>query len=329
MSDLFCAPVLIPTICRYKHFKLCVDSLSKCVDADKTDLYIGLDYPAKEAHWKGYNKILEYVDSISGFRNVYIFKRDVNFGQKKNMADLRQRAEDDGHLAYIISEDDNEFSQNFLLYMNQCLVKYQHDPRVMAVCGFSHPEWTDMGKYTANAFPMHGFCAYGYGTWFAKLNIYHNFISDKEIVANPKLVHKLFKCRQHVTIHRLLFRQGVASGDLRRRCYAELMDQYSIFPVISKVRNHGFDGEGTTCKKIDWYEKMSIDETTSFLLDDFEIIDDPDIIRLHDIIYSPNWKIRLLSRVEYGFYRLFGCSFHDSRFIRMMQRWRVKHVLNK
>ena len=41
------APVIIPTLCRYDHFKRLMESLNKCTWADKTDVYIGLDYPAK------------------------------------------------------------------------------------------------------------------------------------------------------------------------------------------------------------------------------------------------------------------------------------------
>ena len=33
------APVLIPTLCRYDHLKRCIESLSACTHAEKTDLY--------------------------------------------------------------------------------------------------------------------------------------------------------------------------------------------------------------------------------------------------------------------------------------------------
>ena len=50
------APVIIPTLCRYDHFKRLMESLNKCTWADKTDVYIGLDYPAKEEHRDGCNE---------------------------------------------------------------------------------------------------------------------------------------------------------------------------------------------------------------------------------------------------------------------------------
>lgn len=48
------SPVLICTLNRYVHFKRCIESLSACTYADKTDLFIGLDYPLKDEHWEGY-----------------------------------------------------------------------------------------------------------------------------------------------------------------------------------------------------------------------------------------------------------------------------------
>ena len=51
-------PILIPTLNRYNHLKRCVESLAKCTHADKTDLYIALDYPLKEENcnynWRYY-----------------------------------------------------------------------------------------------------------------------------------------------------------------------------------------------------------------------------------------------------------------------------------
>ncbi len=47
------APVLIPTLNRYEHFKRCLESLELCTGADKTDVYVGLDFPPSEKYHKG------------------------------------------------------------------------------------------------------------------------------------------------------------------------------------------------------------------------------------------------------------------------------------
>ena len=84
------APIKITTLYRYEHFKKCIESLSRCTGANQTELFIGLDYPAKEEHRSGYNQISNYVDTIQGFKEVHVFRRKVNYGPLKNSRDLSQ-----------------------------------------------------------------------------------------------------------------------------------------------------------------------------------------------------------------------------------------------
>ena len=42
------APVLIPTLNRYEHFKRCLESLERCTWAEKTDVYVALDFPPSD-----------------------------------------------------------------------------------------------------------------------------------------------------------------------------------------------------------------------------------------------------------------------------------------
>ncbi len=64
MSDW--APVFIPTLCRFEHFKRCVESLAVCTHANETELFIALDYPCKESHWDGYRRIEAHLGGVKG-----------------------------------------------------------------------------------------------------------------------------------------------------------------------------------------------------------------------------------------------------------------------
>ena len=327
MRDVVYAPIIITTINRFEKFKQCIESLSRCTDADKTEIFIGVDYPSKEEHWSGYLKIKEYLPTISGFKKINIFLREKNIGQGKNTRDLRERIRK-GYDRYIITEDDNEFSPNFLQYMNQCLEKFKDDPKVMTICGYSYQEWEDVGNYPYNAYPMEGFCAWGVGGWFEKIEEYMTFPSASDIIHNPNYVGQLFKKKMHITVHRLLFRFEKSGGDLRRRCYCAIENKYSIFPTVSKVRNHGFDGEGAHCAVINTYAKQKIDESPTFVLDDFELKDYPQIDKLHDKQYAGNFFFRILTRLEYFQWRFTGKSFRDWELTRRITRMRVKYSLN-
>ena len=56
------APVIIPTLCRYEKFVQCMESLRKNSWAKYTEIYVAVDYPSKESHWEGYNRICEYLN---------------------------------------------------------------------------------------------------------------------------------------------------------------------------------------------------------------------------------------------------------------------------
>ena len=73
------AAILIPTMCRYEHLKRCVDSLSKNELAEKTELYIGIDYPPEKKYLEGWKKVTEYVkNEVLGFKRVNLFAHESN-----------------------------------------------------------------------------------------------------------------------------------------------------------------------------------------------------------------------------------------------------------
>ena len=50
------APVVIPTLKRYVHLQRCLGSLDKGTGADKTDVYVELDYPSSELFVDGWKR---------------------------------------------------------------------------------------------------------------------------------------------------------------------------------------------------------------------------------------------------------------------------------
>ena len=119
--------------------------------AEQTDLYVGLDYPFKEAHWDGYRKISVYLDELSGFNSVNIIKHDSNVGSYANyhsVLDVVLNKYD----RYIYTEDDDEFSPCFLEHINKIMAQYENDEDVIAVSGYNYP--IDMSDIEGNAYSM-------------------------------------------------------------------------------------------------------------------------------------------------------------------------------
>lgn len=47
------APVMIPTLCRYEHFKECLESLSLCKGADMTEVFCRIGLSCKRESSSG------------------------------------------------------------------------------------------------------------------------------------------------------------------------------------------------------------------------------------------------------------------------------------
>ena len=274
------APVLIPTLNRYEHFLRCVESLSKCTHADKTDLYIALDYPANDLHWEGYNKIKEYLNEISGFKSLNIIQRDKNFGAIQNFRNAREQIFQTCD-RIILSEDDNEFSPNFLDYINKGLDKFENDPRVIAICGFSYP--IEIPKnYNYNHYFSKAFSAWGYGIWKSKYNDIDWSINNiKKFLKNPFNIWKI-KYVPYDLLFGLfhIIKTGKITGDRIFAFNNFIHNTYSVFPTISKVKNCGHDGSGIHCNvsKLTYIlQEQMIDEEKIFCFDNVKVKEDPNI----------------------------------------------------
>jgi len=241
------APVLIPTLNRYTHFKRCVESLSFCTLADKTDLYIALDYPSKEEHENGYNKIVKYLNKIKGFKSVKIIRRDVNFGARKNILDARKTIFN-SYDRQIFSEDDNVFAPSFLSFVNNGLEKYENRKDIFSISGYNNP-YSMPSFYKRDVYLRTGYSAWGVGIWRGKWNMLDWSLSNFKIMLNDKKNYKELKKSYQIELNQLLTIEetNIIKGDGFIFLYLLDKNMYSIFPVQTRVRNTGHDGTGVNC----------------------------------------------------------------------------------
>lgn len=287
-------PVLIITLCRYEHFLRCIASLQKNEIAKETDLYIGLDYPAKESHWYGYKKIEKYLDGgIDGFKNVYIIKHQANLGPEKNYTAMREILYRE-HDCYIYTEDDNVFSPNYLQYMNICMEHFQDDEKVIAVSGYMYP--VNMEDINGNILKIATyFSAFGFGIyrkWSEKLDKVINMQTFLKMYRNVKMMKKLKKAspNQYCNFIKgmveytpdLILGDNIRSVDLAWGLYDFFYGYEMVFPTVSKVKNNGYDGTGVNCSAQNTendreasnqtyrgydFSRQNIDLETNFLLE--------------------------------------------------------------
>lgn len=249
--NIACAPVLISTVNRYQHFRDCLESLSRCTWADKTDVFVAVDYPPSENYWEGYRLIKGYLDTCGnlGFKSLNVIYRETNYfyTEKGNLGALLDEVSRN-YDRYIITEDDNVFSPNFLVFINKGLDKYKEDKSILAINGYCH---VFPVKYGINNYFKHDvyFSAWGFGTWKDQLKMAQNncnisFFRKKALL--PTSWYRL--CKSSVgnleSFLRFLFSGKIAFTDSFLSIYMVLENKCVIMPVISKVRTCGFDGTG-------------------------------------------------------------------------------------
>jgi hypothetical protein len=241
------APVLIITLNRHVHFKRCVESLVACEGADKTDLYIGLDYPLNDSHWEGYEIIKSYLPTIQGFKTVNIVEREKNFGAHDNWIGM-QNYIFEKYDRLIFSEDDNKFATSFLTFVNKGLDIYKDREDIFSISGYQTtypmPDW-----YKFDAYLLTGFTAWGVGIWRNKWNKVDWSLDAYKAMLSNKGNYKILKKNYKRFLPRLLKIRdtGVLIGDGFLGLYMLHNKMYSVRPTKTRVINTGHDGTGENC----------------------------------------------------------------------------------
>lgn len=302
------APIIIPTLNRFEHLKRCVESLSKCTYADKTELIIGLDYPPSEKYEDGYNKIKEYLPSITGFKNVIVLTSTVNLNPVHNTNRLIDHVKELGYDSYIFTEDDNEFSPNFLMYINWALNEYKDDKTIFAVCGFKR---IDTKGLRNNVYKYPRFNAWGFGQWFKtheKLDKYRNLSYLKGIL-DKMSIWSVFTSEVYEGYFIIsMLKEGAVHGDALP-LFLPKDEQFCLFPKLSMVRNHGHDGlglHGGTESLRKMYESLQIDESNQFepyIVEDLYL---PKLDKVYKETYPISWTYRIRAIFDFLLYKTTG-----------------------
>ena len=243
------APIIIFAFNRLEPLKATVASVLRNSEAAECDLFIFVDgaRPHKEGEGEKVRGVREYVKTIQGFKSVTTCFSEANKGLGPSIiAGVTEVINRYGRA--IVLEDDLILSENCLSFMNQGLDRYEMESKVFSVCGYTNkikvPKDYEYDSY---------FCtrssSWGWATWADRWNSVDWELTDWEKYLSMR--HAFNKWGGSDCFGML---QGWKEGRNRswaiRFCFAQfLQDKLSLFPIISKINNNGFDGEGTNCKK--------------------------------------------------------------------------------
>lgn len=255
------APIIVPVYDRLEHLQRCISSLQMNDLAIESILYVVSDASYKPEHIERINRIREYISTIDGFKNVVGIFREENLGAHRSIGNaiINILKEYD---SYIFLEDDIVVSSDFLRFMNDGLTYYKNQKRIFAVCGFKAsfalPEGYDKDVYF---YPCNS--PWGFATWKDRWELVNHDYFDR--YSELKKDSKKYKAFTSIGFYikgilQADSRKEIVAGDLRVYYHMFQHNMCSVFPVVSKTQNWGFDGTGEHCgNKEVWWAKPELD----------------------------------------------------------------------
>jgi GT2 family glycosyltransferase len=155
------SPVVLFVHARPLHAQRTLEALRANDGAMETDLYIFADAARNAKESKAVEEVRSLARAVSGFRSVQVIERETNLGLARNILDgVTSVAERHGRA--IVLEDDIVTSRNFLRFMNEALDRYEDDPRIWHVNGWTYPVKTQSEN---RAFLTPVMECWGWATW--------------------------------------------------------------------------------------------------------------------------------------------------------------------
>lgn len=291
------APIVIFAFNRLNSLKACVAALQTNIEALDSDLVVWVDGPRRDKNGEKekVELVRNYVKTISGFRSVTYHFSEENKKLGPSIIDgVTQIVNQYGKV--IVVEDDLIASRNFLAYMNFGLNRYEQNQEVWSICGFSCKMKVPKG-YQADAYFCPRSSSWGWATWKNRwLSCDWELKDWDEVVKNGKAFNRWGGSDCFGMLKG--WHEGRNQSWAIRFCYNQFVNNaLSLFPVVSKIDNEGFDGSGTNCKQYSRY-KFDFDTTDN---KDFLLPDSMDVNKtlLRQFLWYYSIPLRAYSKLRY------------------------------
>ncbi len=237
------APIILFVYNRPDHTKRTVESLLKNDFAQQSDLIIYSDAAKNNNSEKAVADVRDYIKSIKGFRSLRVIEHDKNMGLADSI--ISGVTESVGRYGkVIVLEDDMVSSPYFIKYMNNALVKYENEDKVISIHGYIYP----VKKELPETFFIRGADCWGWATWKRGWDLFE--ADGKKLL--QQLVDK--KLEREFNFNGSYPYLDMLKGQIERknnswaiRWYASafLKDKLTLYPGKSLIHNIGNDESGT------------------------------------------------------------------------------------
>lgn len=296
------APIVIFAFNRLEPLERCVASLKMNAESTASDLIVFVDGPRKnkEGEEEKVVAVREYVKRITGFKSLtYHFSEENNKLGPSIIAGVTEVINEYGRA--IVIEDDLILGSNFLGFINQGLDLYESKKDVFSVCGYTSKVKRPK-DYPYDAYFCSRSSSWGWATWKDRWDSVDWNLKDWNQV---KKNAQSFKRWGGSDLFSMLnaWKKGLNQSWAIRFSFNQFVqDKVALFPMISHVKNDGFDGDGTNCKKWSRF-KYEFDDS------DNKLFNFPNDVIRNKRLYKEALKyhsiwIRVYSKLMYVWYDL-------------------------
>ncbi len=250
------APIVLFTYNRLWHTQQTVEALKMNDLASDSRLVIYSDGPKTEKEIIAVENVRQYLWNIDGFKSIEIIENKENMGLAQSIVKgVTDQVQVFGKV--IVLEDDLVTSPYFLRFMNDGLMQYDEDDRVISIHGYMYP----VKGMLPETFFLRGADCWGWATWKRGWNLYENDGQKLLSHLNSRGLLKRFDFNGAYPYTKMLrntIKGKVSSWAVKWYASAFLENKLTLYPGRSLVNNIGIDTTGVHCGASDWF---SVEQT--------------------------------------------------------------------
>ena len=254
MTEHFGAPIALFVYKRPEHTRRTVEALQRNELAAASDLIIFSDGPKTPADFCMVAEVRSYLSTITGFKSVTVCEQETNRGLANSIiAGVTEVVNQYGRI--IVLEDDLVTSPYFLRYMNEALVLYEHEEKVISIHGYTYP----VKKQLPETFFLPGADCWGWATWLRGWALFESDSSKLLEQLQLKKLVKTFNVMGSYPFFKMLQDQHDGKIDSWAICWrasAVVNGKMTLYPGHSLVKNIGLDGSGIHCGTDYYYDTV-------------------------------------------------------------------------
>jgi hypothetical protein len=237
------SPIALFTYNRPLHTRRTIEALQQNKLSAQSDLFIFSDGAKEGMPGADVQEVRSYLKSIQHFKSVTIIERKENIGLAANIiGGVQQIISEFGKV--IVLEDDLLTSPYFLDFMNDGLLIYEEDQRVISIHGYVYP----VSEKLDDTFFLRGADCWGWATWKHGWDLFEpdaSLLLRKLIDSNQTEEFDFNGSYPYTQMLKDQISGRTNSWAIRWYASAFLENRFTLYPGKSLVSNTGADGSGT------------------------------------------------------------------------------------